>query len=457
MVRSFAQWTKTLSFPARLSPQKQQSTIPQPANAIKSNPVNNNNNNVIITDSSDNQNHMTPTPDISDSEKDIMGSVVYCIHHKEGCKWNDQLRKLKGHLNTCKYDTTPCTNKCGAQIPRVLMEDHLKYTCPERMARCEFCAQDLNGAALEAHVGSCPMEPLYCENKCGMKLHRRQLSKHKAVECTKRLVPCRYCSQSFLADTLQAHHTKCARAPVPCPHRCELAIVPREELDSHLKDHCASLLTPCVFKEAGCRFKGLRGSAMERHLEECSQQHLVLMCSLVTKQQHQIASLKSAISRLSLNHSGTLVWKIADYTSKFAEARSKEGMELVSPPWYTSQFGYKLQASLFLNGNGAGEGTHISLYIKILPGEFDALLRWPFAHSVAFTLFDQSEKACNIVESFVPDPTWENFQRPSKEPDSLGFGFPRFVSHETLKKRSFLRDDTLFIRVKVDPSKIVAV
>lgn len=32
---------------------------------------------------------------ISDSEKDIMGSTVYCIHHKEGCKWSDQLRKLK--------------------------------------------------------------------------------------------------------------------------------------------------------------------------------------------------------------------------------------------------------------------------------------------------------------------------------------------------------------------------
>lgn len=119
-----------------------------------------------------------------------------------------------------------------------------------------------------------------------------------------------------------------------------------------------------------------------------------------------------------------------------------------------------LQASLFPNGNGAGEDTHISVYIKILPGEYDALLRWPFAHSVSFTLFDQStcpEKACNIVESFIPDPTWKNFQRPSKEPDSLGFGFPRFVSHEMLKKRHFMKDDTLFIRVKVDPSKIVAV
>lgn len=172
-----------------------------------------------------------------------------------------------------------------------------------------------------------------------------------------------------------------------------------------------------------------------------------------------------------------------------SEAKTKEGMELVSPPFYTSQYGYKLQASIFLNGNGAGEGTHVSVYIKILPGEYDALLRWPFAHSVSFTLFDQTNvpekvstlschkkklciihfirtningcfllwQACNIVESFIPDPTWKNFQRPSKEPDSLGFGFPRFASHEVLKKRHFIKDNTMFLRVKVDPSKIVAV
>lgn len=52
---------------------------------------------------------------------------------------------------------------------------------------------------------------------------------------------------------------------------------------------------------------------MERHLEESSQQHLILMCSLVTRQQHQITSLKSALSRLSLNQSGknTLIVEIS--------------------------------------------------------------------------------------------------------------------------------------------------
>ncbi|KAL1132156.1 hypothetical protein AAG570_010113 [Ranatra chinensis] len=382
-----------------------------------------------------------------------MSSVVCCIHHKEGCKWSDQLRKLKAHLNTCKYDASPCRNLCGAQIPRVLMEDHLRYTCPARHERCDFCGGEF--PVQESHA--CPKEPIYCENKCGAQLQRRHMSRHKSSECSKRLVPCRYCNQSFVGDTLQAHHTKCARAPVPCPNRCALAPIAREELDTHLKEHCESPLSPCAFREAGCRFKGLRGSSMERHMEENTQQHLILMCALVSRQHHQITSLKSALSRLSVNHSGTLVWKITDFSAKMSDAQSKEGMELVSPTWYTSQFGYRLQASLFLNGNGTGEATHISLYIKILPGEYDALLKWPFSHSVAFTLFDQSEKACNIVESFVPDPTWENFQRPSKEPDTLGFGFPRFVSHETLNKRGYIRDDTVFIRIKVDPSKIVAV
>jgi len=29
------------------------------------------------------------------------------------------------------------------------MEDHLKYTCPERRARCEFCGKDFTGHTLE--------------------------------------------------------------------------------------------------------------------------------------------------------------------------------------------------------------------------------------------------------------------------------------------------------------------
>lgn len=106
-----------------------------------------------------------------------MGSIVFCIHHKDGCKWSDELRKLKvcsnhlhtvififsdvidlylcilfnfqAHLNTCKHDAVSCNNKCGAMIPHLLMEDHLKYTCAQRRTRCDFCAKDGTGETLE--------------------------------------------------------------------------------------------------------------------------------------------------------------------------------------------------------------------------------------------------------------------------------------------------------------------
>ncbi|XP_076362928.1 TNF receptor-associated factor 4-like isoform X2 [Tachypleus tridentatus] len=388
-----------------------------------------------------------------------MGSHVYCIHYKEGCKWTDELRKLQGHLNTCKYDAVPCTNQCAAMIPRVLMKDHLFYTCPKRRTMCKFCNKEFTGEMLEGHMGSCQYEPIFCENKCGLKIHRRFVANHRMNECAKRLVACRYCQKEFVYDTLQNHTAKCPRYPLPCPNCCEQSKIPSEDMESHLKEECHSVILHCMFRDMGCMFKGLR-SALEQHMEESTNPHLVLMIDLVLRQQHQISTLQNALQNLTLNTSGVLIWKIADYAHKMAEAKSKEGYELCSAPFYTSQYGYKLMATLFLNGNGAGEGSHASVYIKILPGEYDSLLTWPFSHTVSFTLYDQvvsQEKPCHVVESFDPDPSWKNFQRPSKEPNSLGFGFSRFVSHENLTKQSYVRDNTIFIKVQVHSSKIITV
>ncbi|KAH8262622.1 TNF receptor-associated factor 4 [Drosophila bipectinata] len=487
MVRSLAQWTKTLSFPSRLSPNRNSkdcstlaSPVPPPtpprnktsggggncatsrssSSTVSSShssshssptPGSNNNNNMPITEL---EQIIYPGPD----PKHIMGSLVFCIHHKQGCKWSDELRKLKAHLNTCKHDATQCPNKCGAQIPRIMMTDHLQYTCTMRRTRCEFCQSEFSGAGLEEHNGSCGQEPVYCEAKCGQRVLRGRMTMHKSKDCAKRLRRCAHCQREFSADTLPLHAAQCPRAPLACPQRCDAGPIARGELEAHLRDECQSLAVSCSFKEAGCRFKGPR-QMLEAHLESNAAAHLSLMVALSSRQGQQIQMLKSAVSKLSINYTGTLLWKITDWSAKMAEARGKDGLELVSPPFYTSQYGYKLQASMFLNGNGPGENTHVSVYIKVLPGEYDALLKWPFSHSITFTLFEQGAQSGQggVAESFVPDPTWENFQRPSNEPDQLGFGFPRFISHELLHSRPFIKGDTVFLRVKVDPSKIVSV
>ena len=65
---------------------------------------------------------------------------------------------------------------------------------------------------------------------------------------------------------------------------------------------------------------------------------------------------------------------------------------LYSVPFFTSQFQYKMCLRLYLSGDGAGKGTHLSFFLTIMKGEYDALLRWPFQQMVTLMLLDQNKK-----------------------------------------------------------------
>lgn len=50
--------------------------------------------------------------------------------------------------------------------------------------------------------------------------------------------------------------------------------------------------------------------------------------------------------------------------------------------FYTSRYGYKMCLRIYLNGDGTGRGTHLSLFFVVMRGPHDALLRWPFNQKV---------------------------------------------------------------------------
>lgn len=190
------------------------------------------------------------------------------------------------------------------------------------------------------------------------------------------------------------------------------------------------------------------------------------MCSLVGRQRQEIMELRREMEELSVSHDGVLIWKLTDYSRKLQEAKLRNNHEFFSPPFYTHRYGYKLQVSAFLNGNGSGEGSHLSIYIRVLPGEYDNLLEWPFSYKVTFSILDQSDpslsKPQHITETFNPDPNWKNFQKPcssrnSLDESTLGFGYPKFISHEEIKKRNYIRDNSIFLKASIEiPQKIMA-
>ncbi|CAE1235462.1 TRAF4 [Acanthosepion pharaonis] len=394
----------------------------------------------------------------NDLYKEITSSIVRCKHYKEGCKWVDPLSSLQSHLDVCRYDAVSCPNSCSALLSRMCVHDHLEYTCPRRRVLCEFCGNEFSGEQMEqSHSGNCLYETVWCENKCGARLERRYLSNHMKNECHKRTVQCQFCKREFVEETLQTHHYQCPRFPIQCPNRCDPAKIPREEVDGHIKEHCPSVSVTCAFKEAGCKVKCQRFH-LDSHMDENLKRHLSMAWDLVKQQQQEIRQLRNALHASTQVTNGNYIWRISDYKSKYLESAYKGAKELTCQPFYTSRHGYKVSASVFLNGYGNSDNKYLSLYFKILPGEYDNLLEWPFRLPVTFTLYDQAadqDKRRNIVERFMPDPTRKQFKKPHPDMESLGFGYPKFVSLETLKTKNYIKDDILYIGIKVDNKSFI--
>ncbi|XP_061553399.1 TNF receptor-associated factor 3 isoform X1 [Phycodurus eques] len=153
------------------------------------------------------------------------------------------------------------------------------------------------------------------------------------------------------------------------------------------------------------------------------------------------------------SYNGTLIWKIRDYKRRKQEAVAAKTLSLYSQPFYTGYFGYKMCARVYLNGDGMGKGTHLSLFFVVMRGEYDALLPWPFKQKVTLMLMDQGPARKHLGDAFKPDPNSSSFRRPAAEMN-IASGCPLFVSQSVLESASYIKDDTIFIKVTVDTSDL---
>jgi len=152
------------------------------------------------------------------------------------------------------------------------------------------------------------------------------------------------------------------------------------------------------------------------------------------------------------SYNGVLVWKISNFALKRQDATSGRQTSFFSPCFYTSFHGYKLCARIYLNGDGMGKGTHISLFFAVMRGEYDAILRWPFRQKVTFMLLDQ-DNVEHVIDAFRPDPNSSSFQRPRRE-TNIPSGCPTFCSLSELNNHAYVKDDAMFLKVIVDTTDL---
>ena len=148
------------------------------------------------------------------------------------------------------------------------------------------------------------------------------------------------------------------------------------------------------------------------------------------------------------SYSGVFIWKIPEVQRRRGEARSGRTVSLYSAPFYTSRHGYKMCLRLYMDGDGSGKGTHLSFFLTLMRGEYDALLTWPFRQTVTLTLLDQDRQK-DIFQSFRPDPSSSSFQRPINEMN-VASGCPKFAPLSILENPSYVKDDTMFLKCQID-------
>uniref|UniRef100_G3PTC4 TNF receptor-associated factor n=1 Tax=Gasterosteus aculeatus aculeatus TaxID=481459 RepID=G3PTC4_GASAC len=163
-----------------------------------------------------------------------------------------------------------------------------------------------------------------------------------------------------------------------------------------------------------------------------------------------VAEMEGRLREMSATtFDGVFVWRISDFAKKRQDAIAGRAPAMFSPAFYTSKYGYKMCLRIYLNGDGTGRGSHLSLFFVVMRGLSDALLKWPFNQKVTLMLLDQSNRE-HIIDAFRPDVTSSSFQRPVSEMN-IASGCPLFCPLSKLDaKNSYIRDDTIFIKAIVD-------
>ncbi|XP_040818696.1 TNF receptor-associated factor 2 isoform X6 [Ochotona curzoniae] len=322
----------------------------------------------------------------------------------------------------------------------------------------------------EAHHAICPKFPLTCEGCGKKKIPRDKLQEH-AKTCGKCRVPCRFhaigCHEVVELEKQQEHEAQRLRE--------HLALLLASVLDAKplLRDCCPEepeLLQRCQALESKTATFENIVCVLNREVERvamtaeaCGRQHQLdqdRIEALSNKVQQlerslglkdlALADLQQKVLEMEAStHDGVLIWKISDFARKRQEAVAGRTPAIFSPAFYTSRYGYKMCLRIYLNGDGTGRGTHLSLFFVVMRGPHDALLRWPFNQKVTLMLLDHNNRE-HVIDAFRPDVTSSSFQRPVSDMN-IASGCPLFCPVSKMEaKNSYVRDDAIFIKAIVD-------
>ena len=91
--------------------------------------------------------------------------------------------------------------------------------------------------------------------------------------------------------------------------------------------------------------------------------------------------------------------------------------------------------------------SHTSLLSAVMKGEYDALLPWLFRQKLM--LLEQGIDRRHLSDTLRPDSASSSFKRPTSDMN-IASGYSLLVAHTVIDGGTFVKKNTIFLRIVVD-------
>ncbi|NXN96739.1 TRAF2 factor, partial [Rhinopomastus cyanomelas] len=406
--------------------------------------------------------------------KEISELQVHCM--SLGCGWSGTMKNFEEHQSLCEYALIPCHTGCGHVVMRKKLADHLENGCVNNVTTCPTCQRSLSSSEYQVRTWDCGLI-VWRQTKGSLSIGTGLLyflfSQQNLSAPSSHKDRCRFsevgCSFRGSKEKMKEHENsavgthmllllqniKQLKTSLCTPAKAANGFVPQSELSLESKLHVFENIVAVLNKEV--ETSNLEIMAFRRQSE--LDQNIIRGLELKIAELHRCLMQKDAgLSSLhkcllfseQASYDGVFLWKITDVGRKLQDSVTGRTVSLYSPAFYTAKYGYKVCLRVYLNGDGTGRGTHLSLFFVIMKGDYDALLPWPFRHKVTFMLLDQNNRE-HIIDAFRPDLTSASFQRPVNEMN-VASGCPMFLPLSKLQspKFAYVKEDTLFLKCIIE-------
>ena len=327
-------------------------------------------------------------------KRSLYAFKVRCSHQKDGCKWTGELGQFDVHLNK---DPLPEKRLDGCSLTNI---------------SCDFanlgCEVNLTRKDLPEHM-------------------RKNLLAHTSLLAVSQanLASCNAKQQAQIINLVAENGSLRRNADKLC---VEI---------NNLKESHALLLASHTGLQTDCSELKGENQRLNRELTALSQ-------AVTTKGATAVDVPVTVAQRAIVPLVPSDVLIMTDF-----KQHKKDKGDCYLPSIYTHYQGYKICLRVVAYGQLAGKGTHISVFVHFMRGEFDDFLQWPFRGTISLRLLDQLSGVHHKVYTSIYDDSRQMDvcnRALYGERAAKGYGSVLFLAHTELEPK-YLRNNTLKFQV----------